>query len=97
MIIACDIDDERLEAASAAGAHETVNAREGDPAGAVLRACPGGVDAAFVASESAAAAATAIETIRDGGTVVLFAHGEEDIRFDPNRILKGERTITASY
>jgi L-iditol 2-dehydrogenase len=96
-IIACDIDGGRLEAARAAGANDTVDASAGDPVRSVLEILPDGVDAAFVTSESPAAASTAIETIREGGTVVLFAHGEAEIGFDPNRFLKGERTITASY
>jgi L-iditol 2-dehydrogenase len=96
-IIACDIDPAKLESARAAGAHETVDASAGDAAGAVEKLCPGGVDAAFVTSESRAAAVTAIESIREGGCAVLFAHGEEEIGFDPNRLLKGERTITGSY
>ncbi len=96
-IIACDIDAVRLEAARTIGAHDTVDASAGGAAEAVQELCPGGVDAAFVTSESRAAAVTAIESIREGGTVVLFAHGEEEIGFDPNRLLKGERTITASY
>jgi L-iditol 2-dehydrogenase len=96
-IIACDVDDRRLRSALSLGAHETVNASSGDAVRAALEICPGGVDASFVTSESPLAAATAIEVVREGGTAVLFAHGESDISFDPNRLLKGERTITASY
>jgi L-iditol 2-dehydrogenase len=96
-IIACDIDPAKLESAKTAGAHETVNASAGNAVETIERLCPGGADAAFVTSESRAAAATAIESIREGGSAVLFAHGEQEICFDPNRLLKGERTITASY
>lgn len=95
-VIACDIDAKRLEGAEAAGAQIVVDAN-GDPIRTILDKSSGGVDAAFVTSESSGAFATAVGSVREGGTVVLFAHGENQFSFDPNHVLKGERTITASY
>lgn len=96
-VIACDIDEKRLESAEAAGAHAGVDASAGDPVATILDESGGGVDAAFVTSESPKAFSTAVGSVRDGGTVVVFAHGEDTFRFDPNPMLEGEKTITASY
>lgn len=96
-VIACDVDERRLEGAMVAGAEICVNASSGDPAREILEKSDGGVDAAFVTSENPAAFTTAAMTVRDGGTVVIFAHGESPFTFDSNRILKGERTVTSSY
>lgn len=95
-VIACDIDAKRLEGAEAAGAHAVVGT-SGNPVRTILDESGGGVDAAFVTSESSGAFSTAVGSVREGGTVVLFAHGENAFSFDPNPVLKGERTITASY
>ncbi len=96
-VLACDISKERLKAAQKIGAHSIINVSDGDPVDAVFDECRGGVDVAFVTSESPQAVATAVSAIREGGTAVLFAHGDGSATFDVNWILKGERTITASY
>lgn len=95
--IACDIDKTRLEGATVAGAHVSVDALIGDPVRTILDESGGGVDVAFVTSENPEAFSTAIRAVREGGTVVLFAHGEDTFHFEPNHMLEGERTITASY
>lgn len=96
-VIACDVDERRLEGAMGAGAEICVNASNGDPAEEILEKSGGGANVAFVTSENPAAFTTAVMTVRDGGTVVIFAHGESPFAFDSNRILEGERTVTSSY
>jgi (R,R)-butanediol dehydrogenase / meso-butanediol dehydrogenase / diacetyl reductase len=77
-LIAIDIEEQRLETARRLGATHVVNAREADPAKAVLELSDGvGADAVIEASGAASASAAAFRSTRRGGRVVLLGlHAE---------------------
>ena len=70
-IVAIDLDDQRLKAASSYGATHVVNGRDGDPVAEVQRLFEGGVDYAFEAVGSARTAQTALALVRPTGTACL--------------------------
>jgi Zn-dependent alcohol dehydrogenase len=83
-VIAIDVADDKLAAATAFGATARVNASSADPAAAV-RELAGGVDVAIVTAGSARAVEQGLGLLRRGGTLVVAgmpATGQE-ARFDP--------------
>ena len=76
-IVAIDIDDDRLHAASALGAHEAINASESELAQLLLELTDGvGFDVVIEASGASHGPASAIAGARKGGRVLLVGlHG----------------------
>lgn len=95
-VIAVDINAERLAAASAMGATETVNATELDAVERVLELCAGGVDFAIEASGRPNVMVQALRAVRGrGGTAVVIgnAHHGENIELDPGLLNQGKRLM----
>jgi S-(hydroxymethyl)glutathione dehydrogenase/alcohol dehydrogenase len=69
-IIAVDLADDKLAAALANGATDTINSSQLDPVAAVKEMVPGGVDAAFEAVGRGNTIVQAVQMVREGGRVV---------------------------
>lgn len=69
-VVACDVDDSKLDLAARLGATLTVNVRSVDPVGYLQRQI-GGAHGALVTAVSPAAFSQAVGMMRPGGTVVL--------------------------
>lgn len=69
-VVACDVDDSKLDLAKRLGADMTLNVRQTDPAGYLQRRI-GGANGALVTAVSPAAFEQAVGMVRAGGTVVL--------------------------
>jgi S-(hydroxymethyl)glutathione dehydrogenase/alcohol dehydrogenase len=70
-IVAVDLQPGNLERAVRHGATHTVDAGAGDPVGAVLALCPGGVDHAFEVVGGAQTIRTAWDVLRPGATAIV--------------------------
>ena len=82
-LVAIDVDERRLERAAALGATDVVDARTEDPARAVIELCEGvGADVVIEASGAAQSPATALASVRRGGTVVLVGLPKEPTPLD---------------
>ena len=74
-IIAIDVDDSKLKAASQLGAHETINSRTEDAKARVLALTGGrGADLALEAVGATDPIQTAIDCVRKGGVVTLVGN-----------------------
>ena len=97
-VLTSDLYKERHAVAAKFGLDRPVDARE-DVVAAAKAATEGrGADVALVAVGSDALIKTAMEAIRPGGRVVLFAstqHGEAP--FDPAAVCMDEKTLMGSY
>ncbi len=97
-VLTSDLYAERHAIAASFGLGQPLNAR-GDVVAAVESATEGrGADVALVAVGADALIGTAMEAIRPGGRVMLFAatqHGEA--RFDPAAVCMDEKTLMGSY
>jgi L-iditol 2-dehydrogenase len=98
-VVVSDLRRERLELALALGAHAA--AEPGDALrDAVAGASAGiGADAAFDTVGGARILDTSLSLVREGGSVVLFAHAprEERASFDLNALFKSEKRVVATY
>ncbi len=98
-VIVTDLRRERLEIALTLGAH-AAEAQGGALAAAVHEATAGlGADAAFDTVGGARILDSALGLVREGGSVVLFAHAprEERASFDLNALFKSEKRVVATY
>lgn len=97
-VFTSDLYEERHAIARGFGLRHPLDAR-GDVAGAVRAATEGrGADVALVAVGADALIRTAMDAIRPGGRVMLFAstqHGEAP--FDPAAVCMDEKTLMGSY
>ncbi len=98
-IIATDLHDFRLQAARRFGADHVVGADEDVPD--FIRQVNGGrlVDKVILGSGAPAAAATALDSVDKGGTVLFFAvpRPEEKIAVDINAYWRDSKSIKVSY
>lgn len=98
-VVVTDVRPERLELALALGAFAAE--LPGDElAAAVLDATGGlGADAAFDTVGGARILDSSLALVREGGSVVLFAHAprEERASFDINALFKSEKRVVATY
>lgn len=69
-VVACDVDESKLDLAKQLGADMTINVRSTDPTGYLQRTI-GGAHGALVTAVSPAAFGQAVGMVRAGGTVVL--------------------------
>jgi L-iditol 2-dehydrogenase len=97
-VLTSDLYPERHAIAAAFGLHHPLDARS-DVAAAAKAATEGrGADVALVAVGADALIRTAMDAIRPGGRVMLFAstqHGETP--FDPAAVCMDEKTLMGSY
>jgi L-iditol 2-dehydrogenase len=94
-VFAVDLDETRLARASRLGA-ETVDAKNDVPA-AVFEATEGrGADVAFEAVGAAKPIATAIESLRKGGTLTLIGNVTPRVDVDLQAIVTRELTLGGS-
>ena len=82
-VIACDIVDERLEAALKMGADHVVNSAEKDLAGEVRKLCGGiGADAVIDITGAGKAIINSLKSVRAGGKVVCVGLPTQEIPLD---------------
>ena len=98
-VITSDLYEPRLKIAKRLGLDTTVNASRMDPVAEVRAQTEGrGADATIVAVGGNALIKTAMDSVRPGGRVLLFAqtqHGEAP--FDPAAVCVDEKTLLGSY
>ncbi len=98
-VITSDLYEQRLTISKGFGLENSINASRVDPVGEVRRQTEGrGADAAIVAVGSNSLIKTAMDAVRPGGRVLLFAqtqHGEAV--FDPAAVCVDEKTLVGSY
>lgn len=99
-IIAVDINDQKLEFASAFGATDAVNAAEEDPVAAVRRLTGGlGADYAFEVIGTPGTIEQAYAMIRPAGSAVIvgMAHPDSRIELSPQPLVRTEKRLVGSY
>lgn len=98
-VFTADLYPERHRVASLFGLHHAIDASREDPATAVRAATEGrGADAVIVAAAGNSLIAKAMEAVRPGGRVLLFAqtqHGE--VTIDPAAVCMDEKALLGSY
>ena len=98
-VITSDLYDQRLTMARGFGLENAINAGRVDPVQEARRQTEGrGADASILAVGSNSLIRTAMDAIRPGGRVLLFAqtqHGEAP--FDPAAVCMDEKTLLGSY
>lgn len=98
-VFTADLYPERHRIASLFGLKHPIDASQEDPAAVVRSATEGrGADAVVVAAASNALITKAMDAVRPGGRVLLFAqtqHGEATI--DPAAVCMDEKTLLGSY
>jgi len=98
-VITSDLYRARLTIAEAFGLDNSIDALKADPVQEARRQTEGrGVDAAILAVGANSLIRTAMDAVRPGGRVLLFAqtqHGEAP--FDPAAVCMDEKTLLGSY
>src|SRR6201981_1721414 len=98
-VITSDLYEQRLTISKAFGLHNVINASRLDPVKETRKQTEGrGADAAILAVGSNSLIRTAMDAVRPGGRVLLFAqtqHGEAS--FDPAAVCVDEKTLIGSY
>jgi L-iditol 2-dehydrogenase len=99
VVITSDLYPQRLTISESFGLENTVDASHADTVGAVRELTEGrGADAAILAVGGSALIRTAMDAVRPGGRILLFAQtarGEATI--DPASICVDEKTLLGSY
>ncbi|TDQ02290.1 S-(hydroxymethyl)glutathione dehydrogenase/alcohol dehydrogenase [Leifsonia sp. 115AMFTsu3.1] len=99
-IVAIDVSDEKLEAASAFGATTLIRADQEDPVEAVLAATTGGADYAFEAIGRAQTIEALPRMVASGGAAVLVGMTANGVRveIDPFDLAdQGKRIVGCNY
>ncbi len=98
-VITSDLYAQRLTISKEFGLEKSVDASKSDPVQQTQKQTEGrGADAAILAVGANSLIRTAMDAIRPGGRVLLFAqtqHGEAP--FDPAAVCMGEKTLVGSY
>jgi L-iditol 2-dehydrogenase len=98
-VITSDLYEQRLTISKAFGLQNVINASRLDPVKETRKQTEGrGADAAILAVGSNSLIRTAMDAVRPGGRVLLFAqtqHGEAS--FDPAAVCVDEKTLIGSY
>jgi L-iditol 2-dehydrogenase len=95
-VFAVDLDPTRLERAARLGADVTLDAKD-DVAAAVIAATGGqGADVAFEAVGAAKPIATAIQSLRKGGTLTLIGNVTPRVEVDLQAIVTRELTLAGT-
>jgi L-iditol 2-dehydrogenase len=98
-VITSDLHEQRLTMSKGFGLDNAINASRSDIVGQIRKQTEGrGADAAILAVGSNGLIGTAMDAVRPGGRVLLFAqtqHGEAV--FDPAAVCVDEKTMIGSY
>ena len=98
-VIACELDEKRLEVAKKMGADILINSGEVDPVEEVKRLTDGrGADAVFCTVPVAALAKQAVDMTGKIGRTVFYTsfHPDKPIEISPNKIHSSEQIITGT-
>ena len=97
-IVACDVNPDKLEVALRLGATERVDAREGDPVGALRALVPEGLDYVFDAIGRIETTEQAIAALGLGGAAVIVGLPPTGMtaRFDPLALAEANQRILGS-
>jgi threonine dehydrogenase-like Zn-dependent dehydrogenase len=95
--IAADLSAQRLAAAEAWGATQTINAAERDLPAVLAALAPGGVDAAIDAVGAGVTRAQAVRAVVPGGRAVFIGLHDEDSPLEANYLVRQEITIVGSF
>ena len=98
-VITSDLYEQRLTISRAFGLENTIHASQVDPVGETRRQTGGrGADAAILAVGSNSLIRTAMDAVRPGGRILLFAQTQHgDAGFDPAAVCMEEKTLIGSY
>jgi S-(hydroxymethyl)glutathione dehydrogenase/alcohol dehydrogenase len=99
-IIACDVDDAKLELAQRMGATLSVNARAEDAVAAAKKRSSGrGADVVIEAAGSAGSLRTSVEAVRPGGEVIWLGKIDVamDVAFRWGALMQEKRIRRSSY
>src|SRR6266496_427565 len=98
-VITSDLYEQRLTISKDFGLDNGIDASRTDPVAEVRRQTEGrGADAAILAVGSNRLIQTAVDAIRPGGRVLLFAQTQHgDAVFDPAAVCVDEKTLVGSY
>lgn len=96
IVIAVDIDDDKLRMASGLGAWKTVNAKAVDPAKEVRKLTGGGADIAIEAIGNPATINQAFSSLKTGGRLCVVGYTPKDITISAARIMFREMEIIGS-
>lgn len=97
---AVDIDPEKLALARELGAEVAIDARDGDPAAAVLEATGGGAHVSLAALGSAATCAASVASLRKRGRHVqvgLLLGGERSVPVPMSRVISLELELAGVH
>jgi L-iditol 2-dehydrogenase len=99
MVITSDLYEQRLTISKAFGLENSISAGRINPVEEVRRQTNGrGADAAILAVGSNSLIGTAMDAVRPGGRVLLFAQTQHgDAVFDPAAVCMDEKTLIGSY
>jgi L-iditol 2-dehydrogenase len=98
-VLTSDLYPQRHAIAARFGLHEPIHAGKENVIERVLAATEGrGADAVLLAVGGKALIATAMDAVRPGGKVMLFAQTQhEEASFDPGAVCMDEKTLLGSY
>jgi alcohol dehydrogenase len=99
-VAAIDIDPDKLALALELGAEVALDARDGDPAAAVLAATDGGAHVSLDALGSAATCAASVESLRKRGRHVqvgLLLAGERSVPLPMSRVISHELELAGVH
>jgi len=98
-VITSDLHEQRLTISRDFGLENSINASQADPVQEARRQTEGrGADAAILAVGSNSLIRTAMDAVRPGGQVLLFAQTQHgDAAFDPAAVCVDEKTLVGSY
>jgi len=98
-VITSDLYEQRLTISRDFGLENSINASQSDPVQEARRQTEGrGADAAILAVGSNSLIRTAMDAVRPGGQVLLFAQTQHgDAAFDPAAVCVDEKTLVGSY
>jgi L-iditol 2-dehydrogenase len=98
-VITSDLYEQRLTISGRFGLDNAINASHSDIVAEVRKQTDGrGADAAILAVGSNGLIRTAIDVVRPGGRVLLFAQTQHgDATFDPASVCVDEKTLIGSY
>jgi L-iditol 2-dehydrogenase len=98
-VVTSDLYPQRLKISESFGLRHNVNAGSGDPAALVRQLTDGrGADAVVVATAGNGLIRPAMDAVRPGGRVMLFAQTQRsEVAIDPAAICMDEKTLLGSY
>ncbi|HEY3768054.1 MAG TPA: zinc-dependent dehydrogenase [Candidatus Angelobacter sp.] len=98
-VVTSDLYPQRLKISESYGLQHNVNAGEADPAARVRELTDGrGADAVILATAGNSLIKPAMDAVRPGGKVMLFAQTQRsEVAIDPSAVCMDEKTLMGSY